>query len=627
MQPNLKHRRGVCQLTQLGAAGLSLLLPFVTGCMDATGDAATEVSVTRTSAAVSAALPLAPHLRTAPLATYNTLDGATLAFTPPAPGVFYARNVTAVARMREAVVVRGERSPLGVLFPQIPVIVGFNRIEVFDATATASTPITFWEIHASPPSIMGLEVTLLERLYPGPSAQVTVGIKVPPMILATTSRMMVDVDGDRTYDYDGAPLTSYTSSVGVGFFRPRVLLELASGQLHSVMATHQGLGVSQASIGTAMASLQLAAGRIVDMHIDATGENILLLDTDNSSIHVVTKHGDYVEERLLPGLTGAKGFAVLDRDTLIIADTLANQVVAMSFVGGSYTLDTEYLVRSGGPVQLQAPSDVAVVGATGRRSATILVADTGNARLLEFSNSAELVRTIDLTGTGAQFQAPDTISVFMGSRIFVSDPSAGMVVELGMNRAFERVVPTVGVTSPSNVSVDVVEYGTYLVADASNGAISRHRLSDGVRLTSYGGGNGADALLRLNTSDGKLVAAISGVTNLLEVYPGTEDPALLAPSQVLNNYVAAMTSGNLMAAARLMTGRGLANLHEMVQNPQELALRQAQLIAGNPWQFFLNQSLGGTGMGNELSGQQLVATHMVSLVRDLSTNHWRISIP
>jgi len=129
----------------------------------------------------------------------------------------------------------------------------------------------------------------------------------------------------------------------------------------------------------------------------------------------ITKHStDGTLVASWTGISSAHTISVDSDGTLLVADTGNHRIVRFSQSGGVLQVIGQYGSADG---QLNVPHDVCV-----DVDGSILVADTGNNRIVRFSKQGAFVSSFGQYGSGvADFNSPQGIAVSRNGRIFVAD--------------------------------------------------------------------------------------------------------------------------------------------------------------------------------------------------------------
>jgi sugar lactone lactonase YvrE len=171
----------------------------------------------------------------------------------------------------------------------------------------------------------------------------------------------------------------------------------------------------------------------------------------------------------LGGFKEPRGVAVTSGGNVLVADTGNNRILKLSSSG-------ELLARGGtlgsAAGQLSAPFGLAVAP-----DGAIWIADTGNNRIQKWSSTFEYLLQSGSAGTGpGQFQSPAAIAVTSAGHPVVSDGAGNRVEVFQTNGAFLKKFGAAGSGSaqfsePRGIAIE--GGGSIVVADAKNHRITR----------------------------------------------------------------------------------------------------------------------------------------------------------
>lgn len=177
----------------------------------------------------------------------------------------------------------------------------------------------------------------------------------------------------------------------------------------------------------------------------------------------ITKHS--VDGSLVSSWTGISGAHTITADndgTLLVADTGNHRIVRFSQSGAVLQVIGQYGTATG---QLIFPHDVCV-----DIDGSVLVADTGNHRVVRFSKQGTFVSTFGNFGSGpSELNSPQGISVSRNGRIFVADCINGRLKVFTPSGTLTAQSPPMG-TLIRGVRIDTV--GNAHITEMDNRRIS-----------------------------------------------------------------------------------------------------------------------------------------------------------
>ncbi len=228
-----------------------------------------------------------------------------------------------------------------------------------------------------------------------------------------------------------------------------------------------------------------------DVALDAAG-NIFVADTDNQRIVKYNAQGEYqasisafTTEDLALNLPGS--MTIAPDGTVFIADTWNHKILKLD---AQLTKVDEWAegqaVEAGGdPFKLFGPRDITLTAA-----GNVLVTDTGNSRVIEYTQDGEFVRQFGSKGSGGgplELSEPVGIVTNAAGDIYIADYWNKRIVILGDDLNLKS---TIAVDSWGSEAVTDRAYmalladGRLLVTDPANGQILAFA-ADGSRIAAY----------------------------------------------------------------------------------------------------------------------------------------------
>lgn len=231
----------------------------------------------------------------------------------------------------------------------------------------------------------------------------------------------LDQLGNISWKSAGSGLNGRKGDVAGAFWQPSGVFVAADGFLYVSDTGNNRLQKIDRTSGAA--AIIGAAGSndgqfLEPVNIIVSGTDVLVADTDNSRVQIVSDTGDF-RQKIVPDTSSLNTFFArlafdrandliyaLDRDdgSVAVFDAFGNLLRRIGSSGS-------------GAGQLLSPNGLAVDS-----DGSLLVADTGNARIVRFSSEGQFLMSFGVYGTGeGQFRSPERVAVNSQGDILVSD--------------------------------------------------------------------------------------------------------------------------------------------------------------------------------------------------------------
>ncbi len=317
---------------------------------------------------------------------------------------------------------------------------------------------------------------------------------------------------------------SMTEQASLGTTRPRYALNLKA----SDFATSAGFSSSFGTAGTGNGQLSHPA----DAAVDSKG-NLWVIDKGNNRLEKFNEKGEYLAKYGTAGtgngqLSAPSAVAIDSEGSLWVADTGNNRIekfnekgeyvsqfgtkgsgngqfnepsgIAVAPNGSIYVVDrgnrrVQLFSKSGayqgqagssgsGHLQLSEPSGIAIGAASGESPFTLLIADSGNNRVLRWTSLGAYVGEFGSPGTGpGQFNRPEGISVDSKGNVWVGDQNNGRIEAFNEKGEYVTQFGTKGsgaqqfsLTYPLGIESDVK--GNLWITDTNNNRIQKWSVSE-----------------------------------------------------------------------------------------------------------------------------------------------------
>jgi YD repeat-containing protein len=212
-----------------------------------------------------------------------------------------------------------------------------------------------------------------------------------------------------------------------------------------------------------------------DIAINLSNGNLFVADLGNHRIQVFGANGNYLYKFGDSGPEAGKrvqqpaAIAFSGSEEVYVADRLTNEIKVYNPVNG------EFVRKFGGtgtaPGLLKEPEGIAV-----SNWGEILVSDSGNGRVQEFSEEGKFVRVVASKGTGlGQLGRPSGLDFDHAGRIWIADAANNRLVIIGMGGDFIQNIGSIGTGAgqfkqPGAVTVDSY-WGDVHIGDIQNGRV------------------------------------------------------------------------------------------------------------------------------------------------------------
>lgn len=239
--------------------------------------------------------------------------------------------------------------------------------------------------------------------------------------------------------------------------------------------------------GTRQAQLSGPSG----VFLDADG-NLWVADTNNNRIQKYDSSGNFV---LAIGgfgssivLTQPWDVVVADDGTIFVADTWAHRIIKFSESGdqlATWGVGGQTTAEDDDPMKLFGPRDITLAP-----NGNVLISDTGNSRIVEYTSDGEFVRQYGKKGSsGAPDELSEPVGVLVAENgdVYIGDFWNKRVIVLDNQLALKREIPvdewgSQQVTERAYMAL--LDDGRLLVTDPSNGKILTFG-ADGTRRGEY----------------------------------------------------------------------------------------------------------------------------------------------
>jgi sugar lactone lactonase YvrE len=317
---------------------------------------------------------------------------------------------------------------------------------------------------------------------------------------------------------------SMTEQASLGTTRPRYALNLKA----SDFATSAGFSSSFGTAGTGNGQLSHPA----DAAVDSKG-NLWVIDKGNNRLEKFNEKGEYLAKYGTAGtgngqLSAPSAVAIDSEGSLWVADTGNNRLekfnekgeyvsqfgtkgsgngqfsepsgIAVAPNGWIYIVDRgnrrvqlfsksgAYLGQAGssgsGHLQLSEPSGIAIGAPSGESPFTLLIADSGNNRVLRWTSVGAYLSEFGSPGTGpGQFNRPEGISVDSKGNVWVGDQNNGRIEAFNEKGEYVTQFGTKGsgaqqfsLSYPLGIESDVK--GNLWITDTNNNRIQKWSVSE-----------------------------------------------------------------------------------------------------------------------------------------------------